>query len=410
MKIAVWHNLPSGGGKRALYYHVQGLVERGHYVESWCPPTAGQTYLPLSNLVKENIVALPQKTTQLFSPLNSWLASYNRIIDQLVALDAHCQQCAAAINDAGFDILFANSSTLFYNNPMGRYTKLPSLIYLQEPYRWLYEALPQLPWVALDNPSAPKLTLSFLKSFLGDSIKVQGLRVQMREELKNAKAFDRILVNSQYSRESVLRAYGLESEVCYLGIDTDLFLPVQQPKESYVVGLGGIYAGKRIERAIESIATIPTPQRPPLIWIGNFVDTDYLEKIDSLAKALKVSFITKVRLSDSDLAKTLSSAAVMIYTPFLEPFGFAPLEANACGTPVVAIAEGGVRETVQNGINGYLTPDYNPSQLGAAVMKLVSDQNLAKTMGLRSRQLVLDQWNLASAIDRLEKKLLALVN
>jgi len=35
MKIAVWHNLPSGGGKRALYHHVRGLVERGHRVESW---------------------------------------------------------------------------------------------------------------------------------------------------------------------------------------------------------------------------------------------------------------------------------------------------------------------------------------------------------------------------------------
>src|SRR6266446_7167318 len=46
VKIAVWHNLPSGGGKRALYYHVRGLVERGHTVESWCPPTADQSYLP----------------------------------------------------------------------------------------------------------------------------------------------------------------------------------------------------------------------------------------------------------------------------------------------------------------------------------------------------------------------------
>jgi hypothetical protein len=32
MKIAVWYNLPSGGAKRALYYHVRGLVERGHTV------------------------------------------------------------------------------------------------------------------------------------------------------------------------------------------------------------------------------------------------------------------------------------------------------------------------------------------------------------------------------------------
>src|SRR5216683_3299275 len=54
VKIAVWHNLPSGGGKRALYYHVRGLVERGHTVESWCPPTADVSYLPLRELIPEH--------------------------------------------------------------------------------------------------------------------------------------------------------------------------------------------------------------------------------------------------------------------------------------------------------------------------------------------------------------------
>jgi hypothetical protein len=61
MKIAVWHNLPSGGGKRALYYHVKGLVERGHTVESWCPSTAAQSYLPLSELITEHIIPLSWK-------------------------------------------------------------------------------------------------------------------------------------------------------------------------------------------------------------------------------------------------------------------------------------------------------------------------------------------------------------
>jgi len=40
MRIAVWHNLPSGGAKRALYDHVRGLVDRGHSIESWCLPTS----------------------------------------------------------------------------------------------------------------------------------------------------------------------------------------------------------------------------------------------------------------------------------------------------------------------------------------------------------------------------------
>ena len=56
MKIAVWHNLPSGGGKRALYYHVRGLVGRGHELACWSLDTADQSYLPLSEFAPERIV------------------------------------------------------------------------------------------------------------------------------------------------------------------------------------------------------------------------------------------------------------------------------------------------------------------------------------------------------------------
>src|SRR5258708_39613497 len=65
MKIAVWHNLPSGGGKRALYYHVRGLVQRGHSVESWCSPLADRSYLPLSEFVTDHVVPLEVKTGRL---------------------------------------------------------------------------------------------------------------------------------------------------------------------------------------------------------------------------------------------------------------------------------------------------------------------------------------------------------
>ena len=58
MRIAVWHNLPSGGGKRALYDHVRGLVTRGHTVEAWCPPSANCEFLSLSSLIREHVVDL----------------------------------------------------------------------------------------------------------------------------------------------------------------------------------------------------------------------------------------------------------------------------------------------------------------------------------------------------------------
>jgi glycosyltransferase involved in cell wall biosynthesis len=411
MKIAVWHNLPSGGGKRALYHHIKGLIERGHTVESWCPPTADRNYLPLSELITEHIIPFDYQQRKAQASFGLNLATYYNIADKIVAMDRHCQQCADEINAGDFDLLFANSCTFFRTTSIGRYLKkIPKILYLQEPFRWLYEALPKLPWAALPVPKEFWRSRSYLRQFFNNLIELQGLRIQVREELLNARSFDTILVNSFFSRESVLRAYGLDSKVCYLGVDTEMFQPTGVVREKFVVGLGGIYYGKGIERAIESVAAIELNKRPDLIWIGNFADDRDRAKLQALAASRKVNLIFKVGISDEELVDLLNRASVMIYTPRLEPFGFAPLEANACETPVVAIAEGGIRETIQNSINGILIQDNDPTAVGEAILHILENPELADQMGKRAREYVLAYWSWDSAIDRLEKRFFELLN
>src|SRR5437762_8486632 len=98
MRIAVWHNLPSGGGKRALYEHVCGLVQRGHYVEAWCPPTASQTYLPLSPMIKEHIRPLNHllERPQRYSLARAF-HRYNSTVFALNAMEEHCRTCVDEI-------------------------------------------------------------------------------------------------------------------------------------------------------------------------------------------------------------------------------------------------------------------------------------------------------------------------
>ncbi|MDV2993625.1 MAG: D-inositol-3-phosphate glycosyltransferase [Chroococcidiopsis sp. SAG 2025] len=410
MKIAIWHNLPSGGGKRALYHHVKGLLERGHTLESWCPPTADQSYLPLNELIKENIVPLaqlPMKRRSKF--IKQPFSPYFHALNSIQAMDAHCQQCAAEINCGGFDVLFANACTFFRTTAIGRYVKVPTAIYLQEPNRELYEAMPSLPWAAIPPPAKAWWSSSYVSAFLKNLIQVQGYRLQVREELQNARAFDVVLVNSLFSRESVLRAYGLDAKVCYLGIDTELFKPSQVPRKKIVVGLGGIYSGKGLERAVRAIGTIQKEKRPDLIWIGNFSVNSYQQKIEQLARSLEVNFMAKVQLADDEIVKLLSQAAVMIYTPVLEPFGFAPLEANACETPVVAIAEGGIRESIKDGINGFLINGDEPILIGKAISSLLDNPDIVEKMGERARKYVLENWSWKQANDCLENYLLSLI-
>jgi glycosyltransferase involved in cell wall biosynthesis len=400
MRIAVWHNLPSGGGKRALYDHVAGLVARGHTVEAWCPPTADRKYLPLSAIIPEHVVDLTLVRNSLSDKLGITLVQKR----QIAAMDAHCRTCAEKINRGNFDILLANSCMFFGAASIGRFTKIPSVIYLGEPYRRLYEAMPRLWWLAPPrrNESEPLFRLSSLKAAIKDFRSIRNFRRQAGEEVDNATAFDRILVNSYFSRESVLRAYGLDSDVCYLGINTDLFVDRHLERTNTVVGLGSFTYAKNIRLCIEALALTPHP-RPRLVWVGN-VRTPYFDDMCVLARARNVDFEPKVGITDEELLDILNRAQAMLYAPLLEPFGLAPLEANACGVPVIAVAEGGVRETIVDGITG-LVVENDAASMARAISKLVGNPTLARQLGMNARLNVEKNWSTVKAIDRLEQRL-----
>jgi glycosyltransferase involved in cell wall biosynthesis len=125
----------------------------------------------------------------------------------------------------------------------------------------------------------------------------------------------------------------------------------------------------------------------------------------SLAADLGVTLQIKSLVSDEQVINILNRATLLLYTSRLEPFGYAPLEANACATPVVAVAEGGVRETVKDGVNGLLS-SRDPQCLADAMAKLLYDPALARKLGENGLRLVEHEWNLARSIERLEEQLL----
>ena len=325
-------------------------------------------------------------------------------------MEEHCRTCVDEIETGRFDVIFANSCTLFRTSPIGRLTNLPSVLYLQEPYRWLFEALPKLPWAFPNRePALRPLSVSTWTSKWRDLQRVWAARLQLTEEIRNAKGFSRILVNSLFSRESVVRAYGMESDVCYLGIDSDRFPAVNGRREPQMISVGLLYFGKGADRALKAIASIPKVQRPRLLWVGNGADPQYLHDIERLAEELEVDFVFKSNVDESTLISYLQQSFAMIYTPRLEPFGYAPLEANLCGLPVVGIAEGGVRETIIDGVNGFLTPTADSERLGNIVKQLM--ENVAETEELRrrGRQHVINAWAIDKATQRLEQRLTAVI-
>jgi glycosyltransferase involved in cell wall biosynthesis len=408
MKIAVWHNLPSGGGKRALFYHVRGLRERGHVLESWCPSSADQAYLPLGELITEHVDHVAIREIGWPRLRYHELGVAVTIRRRLKAMLEHSHRCARQMDQGGFDVLFANSCVFFGSPQIARHTRLPSVLYLQEPYRRLYEAQheaqPRLPWPTLSpDRYTSRYSPRFIRHWLADWISLPMMRIQAREELRNARAFTSILVNSLYSRESVLRAYGIDTCPCYLGVDTERFVDRHERRDAFVVGVGSFTRNKNIEFVIAAVARLKSDPRR-LVWIGNVADGAYVEELRSLASRLDVVLEVKLHASDAEIVDLLNRAAVMAYAPRLEPFGFAPLEANACGLAVVGVAEAGVRETIVDRVNGLLCePD--PQAMADAIQRLLDNPAYAKELGASGRAIVESRWSLEAATDRVESRL-----
>jgi glycosyltransferase involved in cell wall biosynthesis len=397
MRVAIWHNLPSGGGQRALYDHVSGLLRRGHVVEIWSPPTADRSMLDVNSLAPYHEVALGQPRLGR-ADLPGWMRGAVPEFS-LAAMDNHCKAAATQINSGGFDILLSGTCMQFNAAPIARHVDIPSVLYLQEPHRLLYEA----PNVLL-RPLARDATVKGALKRLVDLVEVDHARRQARDEAANASAFDSILVNSFFSAESVNRAYDLVSRVCYLGLDSTLWRVQHRAAEQVsVVGIGTIAPHKRVDFVIDALAASGVADCK-LHWIGNAVYPDYAADLKTQATKLGVDLTLHIAVSHSAMLEVLAEASLLAYAPRLEPFGYAPLECGAAGIPTVAVAEGGIRETVVDGVNGLLT-SRDPEEMGCAIRTLVQDGRLRESLGTNAQKCVDERWSLEAAVDRLESEL-----
>ncbi len=408
MKIAIWHNLPRGGGKRALHDQVKGLVSRGHEVEAWCLSTSDPGYMPLASMVREHVVPYDARPQPLLKKLDR---AASRLFDTPGSphpMELACGQCAHEIAAAGVDVLLAHTCRFFHAPTIGRemaraQPELPRVLYLQEPLRRLHEAMPRMNWAAPAPVPWGREKPRAIAARLRNAVSVHHDRILARAEGDNARAFDAILVNSYFSRESVARSYNLDARVCYLGVDTSLFTPATEAREPFVLGVGDVARRKRPLLTVEAVAALPVP-RPALVWVGNRAEEDVLADMRAVAAAKGVNLDVRLGVSDPELVDLFRRARLVLYVPRLEPFGYVPLEANACGTPVVGVAEGGLRETIREGINGFLC-EADPESLAAGMRRVLDDPPAAARIAAEAPGLVREEWSVEGAAARLEEEI-----
>src|SRR3954470_15324779 len=172
-----------------------------------------------------------------------------------------------------------------------------------------------------------------------------------------AQRVDRYAVNSATTARRVRRYFTREATVVHPPVELERFRVggVEAVGEDYVV-LSELMRHKRIDVAIAAFNRL----RRPLVIVGNGPDERRLRRLAGPT----VRFAG--RLTDARAADLLARAQALVVTA-TEEFGIAAVEAQAAGRPVVALADGGVRESVLEGETGvfYTRPD--PAALAAAV-------------------------------------------
>jgi glycosyltransferase involved in cell wall biosynthesis len=395
VKIAVYHNLHSGGAKRALYEMTRRLAGI-HHLDVYTLSTADHGFCDLRPHCSRHLV-FP------FSPLPPARRPFGRLNQGIRALDlfrlrALGKEIAAQIDAGGYDAVFVHHCRYGQAPALLRFLTTPSVYYCQEPPRFLYE--PPVPRPYTEFSAAQRLGNHF------DPLPALYRRVVRDLDRAAVLAASRVLANSAYSRESLYHIYGISARVCYLGVDTGRFRPMSLPRGDFVLSVGALNPLKGFGFLLHSLALLDASRRPPLRIVGDFahpLERDYLE---GLAARLGVTLETDLQIGDDELVQLYNQALLTLYAPIMEPFGFVPLESMACGTPVVGVREGGVRETVVHGETGLLA-ERDPHCFAGAVEALFRDPAGRARLGRQGRAYAERQWSWDRCVRELEEHLAA---
>jgi glycosyltransferase involved in cell wall biosynthesis len=390
MKIAVFHNLPSGGAKRALYGYLKFLTESNNIVDVFVPSTADESFLPLRDIVHK-VQIFPVRTTltgYLYSVLKYTNISTNISLRDLELVH---KSIAQVINQGDYDAVYCEQDIYIYSPFLLKYLKKPHVYYCQQPPFFRNHIAQNL------FKSAGIVKESFLKRNVFLKYYFKNYRKLNSQNMKKAKY---VLANSYFSRELILMEYGLNSFVSYLGVDTELFRPLKVPKENFVLSVGRCLPEKGYHFIIRSLAQIDPSIRPELVIVSDQYDRDWKNYLTELAIKNDVKLRILNLISDEELIMLYNKAKIVVYAPYLEPFGFVPLEAMGCGTPVIAVKEGGIRESVIHGKTGMLT-DRDEISFANTIVELLSDDHKIEILAKKSIKYVKAFWSLEKAGERL---------
>ena len=235
---------------------------------------------------------------------------------------------------------------------------------------------------------------------------------------------DRIIAECPQDRDDLIRLYDADPAriaVVPCGFDPEEFAPMRPhlarqrlglPADDLVLlQLGRMVPRKGVDTAIRTVARLraghgvparllvvggaqrrPDPAAEP--ELGRLADIAREEGVED-----QVEFVG--RRDRDELRLYYAAADVFITTPWYEPFGITPLEAMACGTPVIGSAVGGIKFSVRHGETGYLVPPNDPDAVAERVAYLYRRPELLARLGRQATRSVAEEFTWERVVDRL---------
>lgn len=207
-----------------------------------------------------------------------------------------------------------------------------------------------------------------------------------------------IIAECPQDRTDLLTLYGADEDKIVIipcGVNPAEFYPVPKhiararigvaADSRIVLQLGRMVPRKGIETTIRGFSELVHTHQVKaqlLIVGGDSADPDpgitpEVGRLQQIASECRVTQDVKFigARPRQELKYYYSAANAFVSTPWYEPFGITPLEAMACGTPVIGSKVGGIKYTVQDGKTGFLVPPESPAELGNKLAKLFNDRS-----------------------------------
>ncbi len=229
------------------------------------------------------------------------------------------------------------------------------------------------------------------------------LNLVMNEERYGMERAYRVVVTTNALKDYLIRIYGINSKkvrVIPNYVDTNLFRPkkvMSEAKVHTIVSIANRTPGKNIGQLIQSVQGLESIH---LRIIGSVCEDN---DIKALAQAAKVSVEWIGIVSNAKLAQLLSEADLYVHPSLYEGLSKSILEAMSCGLPIIGCCVTGVKELIQDGVNGLLC-EPNVTAMRAVIVRLISSNELMDRLGKAARSTIETNYSLDRILS-LEKEL-----